>query len=222
VTVVGAGASAVGLAALLHEAGASARLIARVPDLKFSRGPAAGPPSLWRRLRHPPSGIGSGWKSRMMTDVPHLFRRLPDPFRVDVVRKHLGPSSAWYLKDRVVGRVDLALGTTVAGAQACGGRLKLKLETAGASRWIETDHVIAATGFRSNVDRLPFLSETLLDRIERVGEMPSLSPYFESSVQGLHFLGPLAANSFGPMMRFMYGADYAARRLAPRLTGARP
>jgi hypothetical protein len=33
----------------------------------------------------------------------------------------------------------------------------------------------------------------------------------------LFFVGPAAANSFGPLMRFMVGAEYVAPRIAPRL-----
>jgi hypothetical protein len=40
-----------------------------------------------------------------------------------------------------------------------------------------------------------------------------LSSNFESSVPGLYFTGLVAANSFGPVMRFAFGAGFAARRL---------
>jgi hypothetical protein len=36
-------------------------------------------------------------------------------------------------------------------------------------------------------------------------------------VNGLYFVGPVAANSFGPLMRFAFGANYAARRLSRHL-----
>jgi hypothetical protein len=55
--------------------------------------------------------------------------------------------------------------------------------------------------------------------IRTVGGAPVLSTGFESSVPGLHFTGLAAAASFGPLMRFMFGADFAARRLAARLAG---
>jgi hypothetical protein len=44
-----------------------------------------------------------------------------------------------------------------------------------------------------------------------------LNKYFESSVPGLHFVGYLSAASFGPAMRFVYGCDFAARRIVARL-----
>ena len=51
--------------------------------------------------------------------------------------------------------------------------------------------------------------------------MPVLSAGFESSVPGLYFTGLAAAASFGPLMRFMYGADFAARTIGRRLAATR-
>jgi hypothetical protein len=42
----------------------------------------------------------------------------------------------------------------------------------------------------------------------------ALSPYFETSVPGLFTIGVTAANSFGPLLRFAYGAGFASRRLS--------
>jgi hypothetical protein len=44
-----------------------------------------------------------------------------------------------------------------------------------------------------------------------------LSHRFESSVRGMYFLGLPAAVSFGPMMRFMFGDEFAARRITQDL-----
>jgi hypothetical protein len=44
-------------------------------------------------------------------------------------------------------------------------------------------------------------------------QSPALSANFESTVPGLYFIGVSAAASFGPMMRFAYGAAYTARRV---------
>jgi FAD-dependent urate hydroxylase len=40
---------------------------------------------------------------------------------------------------------------------------------------------------------------------------------YQSSVPGLYFMGPGVAPTFGPVMRFVYGADHAARAVAPAL-----
>ena len=44
-----------------------------------------------------------------------------------------------------------------------------------------------------------------------------LNGSFESSVDGLYIVGPAAANSFGPLMRFMVGAEYVAPLVAGRI-----
>jgi hypothetical protein len=78
---------------------------------------------------------------------------------------------------------------------------------------VETDHVVAGTGYRVNLARLSFLAPALRAQIETSAGSPVLSRKLESSVPGLYFAGLAAANSFGPVMRFTYGANFAARNL---------
>jgi hypothetical protein len=47
--------------------------------------------------------------------------------------------------------------------------------------------------------------------------MPVVSRSFESSVSGLYVVGPPALNSFGPLMRFMVGAEYVAPLVSRRI-----
>jgi hypothetical protein len=82
------------------------------------------------------------------------------------------------------------------------------------------DHVIAATGFRVAVKRIPFLDPALVTAIRQVDGAPRLSRHFESSVRGLHFIGPASANSFGPLVRFAAGAGFTARRLSRHLAAS--
>ncbi|MGA2564888.1 MAG: NAD(P)-binding domain-containing protein, partial [Steroidobacteraceae bacterium] len=72
VAVLGAGASAVDLAALLHQAGAQIELIARRESIDFHPPPKE-PRSLFERVKAPRSGLGVGWRSRLCTDVPLVF-----------------------------------------------------------------------------------------------------------------------------------------------------
>jgi hypothetical protein len=83
-----------------------------------------------------------------------------------------------------------------------------------------TDHVITATGYKVNVGRLNFLSRDLRTKLQTVGDTPKLTSNFESSVPGLYFVGLAAANSFGPVMRFMFGAGFAARTVTAALAKA--
>jgi len=73
------------------------------------------------------------------------------------------------------------------------------------------DHVVLATGYRIDIAKLGILSPALLDTIKRSGGYPMLSAGFESTAPGLHFAGSSALMSFGPLMRFVWGAGYAAR-----------
>ena len=213
VSVIGGGSSATDLAALLNEKGANVRLIARVPELVFHRKHGVTTRrSLWERMRRPHTGLGPGLKSKFYSEFPHWFRLLPSDVRVDIVGKFLGPAGGWFMKDRVIGRFPLLLGQTIESASERNGKVHLRLRSAdGAQQEIVSDHVVAATGYRPNVSRLAFLSENIRANIKTLVDAPILSSSFESSVSGLHFVGLASALSFGPLMRFAYGADFAAR-----------
>jgi hypothetical protein len=93
------------------------------------------------------------------------------------------------------------------------GQAVLRVQTGKDSREHEliADNVIAGTGYDLGVDRLEFLEQSLRSSIARVERAPRLNAAFETSVPGLHFIGPSSAMSFGPLFRFVVGADYAAR-----------
>lgn len=219
VAVVGGGSSAIDLAGLLHEAGAQVQLVARQRALKFhdKPDPSKGR-SLWQRVRKPPSGLGPGWKSRFVSDAPLAFFRLPERMRLEITKKHLGPSGGWFSKEKVLGRVPIILGHTPQRAELQDGKIALRLGAVdGGERTILADHIIAATGYKVDVGRLRFLSTEIRSELKVVEKSPILSSGFESSVKGLYFVGVAAANSFGPLMRFAYGAGFAARRVTETL-----
>lgn len=212
IAVVGAGASAIDLAGLLHAAGASVDLIARAPSIRFQDPPR--PLSWTERLRNPRTGIGSGLEMLFHAHLPHWFRRLPEGIRLDRVRKILGPAPGWFSKSDVVGRVSFHLGSEIAGAKSEGGGVVLELtDRDGQQKRVEADHVIAATGYQVDLHRVEFLDPQLRPQIRKTGAAPALSANFQSSVPGLYFVGLSAANSFGPLMRFAFGASFTARRL---------
>ena len=216
--IVGAGASALDLAALLHEAGAKVQVIARRSTIRFHDPPENVKPSLLKRLRNPITGIGPGWKLYFYANAPLLFRHLPQAFRLKKVRQVLGPAPCWFTKQRVVGKVPLHVGVNIAEAKANNGRVQLRVVDGGATaRIIEADHVIAATGYKVDLNRLTFFDAALLSTIDSVENSPILSSQFESSIPGLYFVGVSAANTFGPLLRFAFGADFAARRLSRHL-----
>jgi thioredoxin reductase len=217
VAVIGAGASAVDIAAILHKSGAGVSLIARRTAIAFQK-PSKEPRPLLQRVTNPRSGLGPGWKSRLCTDAPLLFHSMPREFRLQVVRKHLGPAPGWFVRDQVVDRFPLHLGATLRHAEVENGRVRVKFGNGnGDDQELDVDHVIGATGFKVAISKLRFLDEAIRAHIHTVEDTPVLSRKFESSVPGLYMVGIASANSFGPLTRFAYGAKFTARRISAHL-----
>jgi cation diffusion facilitator CzcD-associated flavoprotein CzcO len=220
VAVIGAGASGIDIAVALHEAGADVRVIARREAVAFHDRPAAR--SLAQKVLAPRSGLGVGWRSWLCTNMPLVFHAMPLKFRTRVVRRHLGPAPGWFMKDRVVGRIPLFLGSTLTDVSVRDGQVHLTYQSAKepAGR-CAVDHVIGATGFRVDIERLSFIDESLRSRVRCADGSPVLGRHFETSVPGLYVTGLASANSFGPLMRFACGAEFTARRLVKRLARRR-
>ncbi len=200
VAIIGAGSSALETAALLHEAGCEVQLVVRCPDSPVW-GTRTVPLNPITRLRN--NKLCEGWKCPLWNS-PTLFRRLPQSVRVTKARTVLGPLGAWWLKDRVMGVVEILDKTHLRGAEPNGGGVKLLLEGPTRSS-LEVDHVIAGTGFRMDITRLPYLPEDLRTRIATISGYPVLNRAGETSVPGLYFAGAPAAFGLGPSMRFIAG-----------------
>ena len=213
VSVIGGGASALDIVAGLLEVGADVRLVARRTSLKWNA-PVLYRPK-WKRW-YPMSGLGGGLHNRFYETAPMLFRCLPQQTRLRIVRTWLGPAGAWPIK-HCVERAPLLLGHALRGADFRDGRVHLRLASYNGEECERpTDHIIAATGYKVDLRRLPFLSKELCLQLRSVEHTPILSSEFQSSVPGLYFVGLASANTFGPAMRFVVGARYTARRLASR------
>jgi thioredoxin reductase len=217
VVVLGAGASAIDTAAMLDDCGASVRIVARTPSLRFHTPPDAGDASILKQLQKPATGIGPGWRSYFCVNLPLMFHRLPEGLRLKATRTHLGPAPGWFMRERIEGRIPSLLGRTLQSAQMRDGRVTLGVTGTDSNLSLTCDHVVAATGYRTDLDRLDYLAPDLRARIAAVEKTPILSDNFETSVRGLYVTGPAAANSFGPLMRFMVGSEFAAPRLANHL-----
>jgi cation diffusion facilitator CzcD-associated flavoprotein CzcO len=218
VVVLGAGASAVDLAALLNDSGASVTIVARDSALRYHTPPSVDDDKWWNKLRNPPTTIGPGWRSWAAANLPFLFRFVPEKLRLEIVKRHLGPAPGWFVRQRVEGKVTEMLNCKLDAARMIGKRVLLRVtDKRGEARTVECDHVVAATGFRADLSRVPFIARSLLSRIETTGAAPRLSGNFETTARGLYVVGPASANSFGPLMRFMTGAEYTAPVLAKHL-----
>jgi len=214
VAVIGGGASAIDHAVLLQRTGADVELVARRPVIRFHEPPVE-PRPLIERIKAPRSGLGLGWRSRMCSEIPLVFHAMPQSLRLKAVKSHLGPAPCWFTKEAVVGRLPMRLGASLLHARAETGGVELAIRQQDQSEArIRYDHVIAATGYKVALSRLHFLDSALRSQIRNVADTPILDRQFESSVPGLHFVGLAAANSFGPVQRFAYGAGFAARRVS--------
>jgi FAD-dependent urate hydroxylase len=218
VAVIGAGQSALEAAALLHEAGARPQLLVRDDKITW-HDRVSRQRSLWRRVRSPISGLGTGPKSWALTKSPGAMQRLPAPWRTRLVGNHLPPEGAWWLRERVEKLVPIDFSTSVFAAREDSGGLTLNLRPSngGNERELKFDRVICGSGYVIDVDRLDFVDAKLRGAIERIGTAARLDHNFESSVPGLRFVGPASAMSFGPLFRFVIGAEYTSRVIAARL-----
>ncbi len=226
VAVIGGGASALDVAASLHRAGAHATVIARRSSLRFF------PPGTRGRLdglRAPQTPLGPGWKKWLCATAPLLFRLLPAGLRHDLVRRHLGPAPAYSVKEVIEAHVRVLTGASIRSVTRDGERVRLTVQTEAGPQDVVADHVVAATGYRIDLSQLAYLDPTLRTEVRCIGGAPVLSSRFETSAPGLHVVGTAASPTFGPLLRFVCGAGFAARRLtrsfrvlAPETAGVQP
>ncbi|KKD05238.1 FAD-dependent oxidoreductase [Streptomyces sp. WM6386] len=212
--VVGAGQSALETAALAAEAGARVRVVSR------GRVAFGEPPWHQPRLR-PESPFGRAWSLWALTYYPHPYRHLPAQARHYLVRRVLGPLGAWWLRDRFQGRVRVSEVRRVLSADAADGHPTLTVLTAtGGTERLSADHVIAATGYRVDLAAMDFLGHELRTALAVSRGAPKLGAGYVSSVPGLYFTGLPAASSYGPVMRFVCGTEFASPRLVRHLAAA--
>jgi thioredoxin reductase len=218
VAVVGAGQSALEAAALLFEAGARPQLLVR-EDAILWQTRVSRERSLWRQVRSPIVGLGTGPKAWALTNFPGAMHNVPDAWRTRFTKSHLPAEGAWWLRNRVENKFPIHRGVAVVEALEAGGRTALTLRTAKGSfeRQLLVDHIVAGTGYNIDVERLAFIEKKLRGAIARLERSPRLNASFESSVPRLHFIGPASAMSFGPLFRFVVGADYTARVVSSSL-----
>ena len=214
VVVLGAGASATDVAGLAQHAGASVTMVSRKAPI-FHNPPK--PRSLWQRIKAPNLGLGPNFKSSLCVALPDVFRQLPVDLRVGIVKRHLGPSGGWFIRDLVVGKVAQVRGS-IQRASASGSKVALTVQSAdGKTTDLLADHVIAGTGYRYEVAKAPFLDDKIKTAVAVEEGYPALSGNFESTLPGLYFVGLPAANTFGPLQRFALGARFTAARVTSHL-----
>src|SRR5207237_170116 len=145
---------------------------------------------------------------------PRLFRRSPRSLQDFLTARAVRPAGASWLASRLAS-VPITAGRTIAAAIPTGSRLRLRLDD-GTERLV--DHLLLATGYRVDASRYAFLAPTLLQALRPRDGYPALDVGLESCVPGLHFLGTLAAGSFGPLCRCVFGPRDMALSLTRHIT----
>lgn len=211
VAVIGGGQSALESAALLRESGADVEVIMRAPRVRWV-GRATRHGLIGRVLFHR-TDVGPALVSHLVAR-PMLLRRLPPSVQRQVARRSLTAGAALWLRPRLVD-VPITAGRRVSRVARLDGRLQLRPDDRSLR---EVDHVLLATGYRVDVRRYRFLPPALLARLRCVDGCPVLDEGLQSSAPGLHFLGAPAAQSFGPLLRFVSGTEFASRALVRSIT----
>ncbi len=219
VAVVGAGASALDLAAELHEGGALAEIICRQPSVRI-HDPPDPLPSVGLCSHSLPDFADRKWLEEFsVQQCP--FAVPPDAASASGLprsaKSPVRPADGSFGSESLA-RCPFNVGVEISSAAVEGNRARLELtDKVGTRKTLVADHVIAATGYRVDLRRLTFMDPTLQSEIQAVEHTPVLSSNFESSVPGLYFVGTSAANTFGPLLRFACGARFTAQRLSRHL-----
>lgn len=214
VVVVGGGQSAIETAVLLRENGADVEVLMRAPRFHWvGRAPREG---LLGPLLFDRTDVGPAVMSHLIAH-PFLIRAMPRQVQRDAVRRALAPGASLWLRPRL-GNLVISAGRHVASLARRDDKLELRLDD-GSARSV--DHALLATGYRVDIARYPFLARDLVAAVRRVEGFPVLDTGLESSVPGLHFVGAPAMYSFGPLLRFVSGTEFASRQVTRRVIGAR-
>lgn len=212
VAVIGRGQSACESAALLHEAGADVEIICR-GTLAWNADPTrrgalrkAARALVGDRLI-PPSEVGP-FPDSWLNEAPGIIHRFSQGQRDRHNVRSLGPTAILWLRDRMKD-IPVNQRRRILDAQRTGDKIAVTLDD-GVRRY---DHVLCATGYRIDVARMDIFDGILRARIARHNGLPVLADGLQSSVPGLHFIGAAAVGSYGPLLRFIAGAGYAARHV---------
>ena len=209
VAVIGRGQSACESAALLSEAGADVELISRGPVLWLpleKRVEGEHDTLWWVRRKMMTRGAVGPFPLNWLAEAPGLAHLLPSGVREEFTVRCLRPKASGWLRPRFDG-VRIKDNQATIRARAGGKGVTLELSD-GVSA---VDHVVLGTGYKIDVAKLGILAPALLHKVAADDGAPQLSGGLQSSVPGLHFAGASAVHSYGPLLRFVWGAGFAAR-----------
>jgi thioredoxin reductase len=213
VAVIGAGQSALESAALLQENGAEVELIARIPQLRWiGQHPWLHRLGLLSSMLYSQHDVGPAGISRLVA-APNVVRQIPLKLRDKIRTRAVRPAGSRWLPARLK-NVTLSTGRSVLEATSTGQEVRLRLDD-GTHRTVS--FVLLGTGYSVDISRYNFMAPDLVKQIAQFDGYPRLHSGFSTSVPGLHFIGAAAARSFGPLLYFVAGTEFASRELASYL-----
>jgi cation diffusion facilitator CzcD-associated flavoprotein CzcO len=218
VAVIGAGNNGVESALLALQArAASVELIVRSHVRWFAEREPHAPRGALRqrlyRIAYPVVGFGPPPINRFALH-PDAFALLPHALRARLNARLLRPGAAPWLRRHVDGVIPISEGIEVRAARAGDHGLQLDLSD-GSTR--EVDACIVACGFSFSRDGLAVLAPELRAQIAIRDGWPVLDRAFRTSVPQVTLVGFPAEGRFGPLSRFVEGAEFAAQRVAQSL-----
>lgn len=103
----------------------------------------------------------------------------------------------------------------VSCAESASGELAIGLDN---DETLAIDHVVLATGYRVNMQRVPFLAAgNILDKLALNEGYPVLDDGFQSSVAGLYVTSLPAIRDFGPFFGFTVAVGVSAKLIGQTL-----
>jgi hypothetical protein len=164
------------------------------------------------RMLYSKHDVGPVGISRLVA-YPKLVSYLPLRLRDKIRKRAVRPAGSRWLPDRLT-TVKITVGHVVSQASLVGNEIVLRLDDGSERR---ADHVLLGTGYDVDISRYNFLPPELTSAVRQFDGYPKLSAGFCSSVPGLHFIGATAARSFGPLLYFVAGTEFASRELASHI-----
>lgn len=158
-----------------------------------------------------------------MVNDPAWFRKLPQEEK-DAVSKHLWSEGRLkvepWLEKRVM-KPNTSIhqkASLVSCVERSDGALDVKLDNGDA---FVVDDVILATGYKVELERLPFLKNgNVFEKIEVKNGFPVLDPHFQTTAKGLYFTSMPAGQDFGPFFGFTVSVRTSAKIIGNALVSS--
>ncbi|HNC07359.1 MAG TPA: NAD(P)-binding domain-containing protein [Anaerolineales bacterium] len=157
-----------------------------------------------------------------MVTNPAWFRGLPQDEKDAIVKRMWGEGrlkvEPWLEKRVMKPNTSIHQKTSlVSCVERSDGALDIKFDNGDA---FVVDDVILATGYKVELERLPFLQNgNVLDKVEVKNGFPVLDPHFQSTARGLYFTSMPAGQDFGPFFGFTVSVRASAKIIGNALAG---